>query len=272
MITVEDEFTVAAKEKAEGLKGILLNPHFWSLLKLQEDVLSVTSYESLHYQTDGVTLIGEIDREKEFARNVETMYRLEGKHFTDFLQNTKCTQTYTEMKNYLDDNTNNIPTCTTLQMFEMSRYRSYKGHCLSTVSAAYPPLSSYLNDYIKEILRLHVQYFTKEEPILKLFNILDVSKWKQQMPLNQNKHMETLGQILAVRNARQIRNDWESFREELMLSSVWCADKDSLKSNPAGFWTYILNSNKFEKLTKPIGELIQHVLSIAIGSASAERM
>ena len=92
------------------------------------------------------------------------------------------------------------------------------------------------------------------------------------MPLNQNKDLETLGKILSVKKANEIRNDWLEFREELMQSSLWCADKDSLKANPAGFWTYVLNSNKFIKLTKPIGDLIQHVLSIAIGSASAERV
>ena len=186
MIANAEEFTAKAKEKAQGLKDILLNPHFWTLMKLQEDLLSLTSFESLHYQTDGVTLIGEIDREKEFASNVRTMYRLEGKHFTEFLQNTKCTQSYAEMNNYLDDNTYNIPSCATLQMFEMSRYRSYKGHCLSTMSAAYPPLSSYYTAYIRKILVYHKKHFTKEEGTLKLFNILDVSKWKVQMPLNEN--------------------------------------------------------------------------------------
>ena len=92
------------------------------------------------------------------------------------------------------------------------------------------------------------------------------------MPINENKQLETLGQILAVRNSHKIRNDWKGFREQLMESGVWCGDKDSLKNDPASFWTYVLNSNKYEKLTKPIGDLIQHVLSIAIGSASAERV
>ena len=118
MIIVGEEFTVAAKDKADGLRDILLNPHFWSLLKLLEDILSLISFESLHYQTDGVTLIGEIDREKDFARNVEKMYRLEGTHFTEFLKNTKCTQSSSEMRSYLDNNDYPIGSCTTLFQFE----------------------------------------------------------------------------------------------------------------------------------------------------------
>ena len=53
-----DDFSEKAREAASELRQTLLDPHFVSLLKMQEDVLSMGSYESLYFQKEGQSPIG----------------------------------------------------------------------------------------------------------------------------------------------------------------------------------------------------------------------
>ena len=51
-------FSEKAQENAKELRDTLLDPGFVSLMKIQEEVLSLASFESLHYQQEGQSPIG----------------------------------------------------------------------------------------------------------------------------------------------------------------------------------------------------------------------
>ena len=268
----DDDFSEKAREQADELRNTLLDPNFVSLMKIQEDVLSLASYESLHYQKEGQSPIGEYARQLEFAKHLEELQKRRGPFFTKFLKKeVRCTEDKDLVDAYIySGGTSLLPFCNTLQRFEGSTYVVYKVKLLNRFTSSYDKLSTYLKKYTDELKSVHQQYFLKEKETMELFDILDISRWPSRMPIQETANLEKLAYKLKLiphmNYFQHFRTIWPEFRQQVF--EHLCENKDLLTKRPEEFWSYVLNSKQFS-VPQEIRSLIEFVIIIPSGSADA---
>ena len=77
------------------------------------------------------------------------------------------------MENYLQNLNSSLPKCNDVGTYESSTYKFYKGHRLVTrVTSDFKPLTSFLNEYVDELLDKHNQYFLDDADFIRNFDQL----------------------------------------------------------------------------------------------------
>ena len=113
---------------------------------MRNNLILVIVFEetSLYFQKQYTTLIGQVDRENMLKSSIKKLAELKGKRLVQFLEEAIC---------YVSDLATGTP-CMTLERFEESNVQ-YKGTLVSSKDvASYPVLSSYVNGYVNEILKV----------------------------------------------------------------------------------------------------------------------
>ena len=271
-ITEESDFSDETKEKADELLEILDDPHFNALLHFQTDVLSIATSQSLHYQEEAGTHIGEYEIQLQLTKSFEKLKELKGTHFKQFLLEAKCTDDEEAMENYVSSGgETDIPSCKTLQRFESCQYKVYRFKPLKSSSTKYQPLSSYFKGYIDKLLEFQHQYFTHESDRMKLFDTLAPFKWRKRMPTGEEESIYKLGLMFKIPNARKLRTLWPIFRKEITDSELFCISKTDANSKPQLFWANILNCETLD-IPFEIRMLLEHILVVPIGSGDAGKI
>ena len=150
-LTTDPDFGEKVHDKATNLYENLLDRHFLILLILQMDILSLASHQSLHYQKDNNSPIGELRNQMDFGKKLQVLKAKQGTHLVEFLKNAQCSQSKNDINRYIDtkgQHTRNIRSCSTIRDYERARYVSYKFKLLSTDNSDYDPLSTYHTSYI----------------------------------------------------------------------------------------------------------------------------
>ena len=265
-----EDFTEKARLQAAELRDNLLDRNFVSLMKIQEDVLSLASYESLHYQKEGQSPIGEYARQVQFGKNIEELQKRKGPFFSKFLtKEVRCTESAAAFQEYMDtDGSSPLPFCNTLQRFEGSTYVVYKMKQLTIAdSINYHKLTTYLKAYIDSIKSNYESYFLQERDTMQLFDIFAVAVWPKRMPSTEPMRVEQLAFRLGIVNGiSTIAQDWPSFRTQ--VADYICENEDILLKKPEEFWLSVMNS-KHIIVPQHIRELIEFVVIIPSGSADA---
>ena len=268
--TDEDTFSNEAREKAEELQGTLEDPNFCSLLHFQIDVLSLATAQSLHYQKESGTHIGEFQRQTQLRKDLESLKQGKGVHFKQFLQDTKCSDDEAAVEAFIESPDEiDLPSCKTLAAYEASIFKVYKAKLLH--ASSYTPLSTYLTSYVDKLLELQQSYFTNELDRMKLFDVFDPSKWRKRMPIGEQGLIQKLGSYFRIPNLGRLKSAWPIFRKAVTDSSLFCDNKDEIKSHPELFWAHVLNSATFD-LTYEIRSLIEKILIVPVGSADAGKI
>ena len=74
-------------------------------------------------------------------------------HLKKFLLDVKCARNQVEFDNF--ETLNEVPSCSTIQNYESSNLKVYLGQMLLRPSESkFAPMSSYLNSYVDEMLRM----------------------------------------------------------------------------------------------------------------------
>ena len=83
-----------------------------------------------------------------------------------------------------------LTSCQNIATYEASSIKIYKGQSLGFYNnpSHFAPLSSYLDSYVTELLRLHSKYFLQKAKFLKLFDELDPRLWKSGVQPDENNH------------------------------------------------------------------------------------
>ena len=263
----ESEFSDVAKEKADNLREVLLDENFLALMFIHMDILSQVAIQSLAYQKRGSTFINEYDREQVFINGLKVLQKKKGSHLTEFLKEARCTDSEAEMDDYLDSfGAHELPSCKTLDIYENSLHKAYKGHKLSPRDSEYAKVSSFLKLYIDEVINLHEEYFTKHSPIMTLFRTFAPKHWKKRMPRDEPKKVLELAKLLGVSSTVfNIQDEWTKFRNDVVESQYFCGSSNDLVTKPEEFWTKILNAKSIY-VPRIIRKLLERILVIPLGS------
>ena len=197
-ISLDESYKSEQQEKAEELRGHLIDPNFLILMKAQIDVLSIGATQSLYYQTRGTSQIQELERQNMFRNNLNELKLMKGSNLKGFLKECKCTDDEDHLEQYLDGNVDIIPSCGDLDTYEMSNYRVYNGIVLTDQASEFSILSSYWPDYVRTLLNNQEKFFLKNKVTLELFDIFSVHKWSKRMPTTEPRNVANLGRILQV--------------------------------------------------------------------------
>ena len=270
-LSMDTSFTPKAREEAERLEQILTDQNFLALLMFEKDVLSLVAAQSLKYQKSGGTHIGEYQKQASFRKSLKLLKGKKGTKLYHFLQECRCTSDKNEMSQYIESKgTQDIPRCKNLQTYETKPFKAYKLKELATMTHYYGKISSYIKEYVDELLRLHDKYFMEESVVMLLFEIFAPLGWKKKMPTNQAMDVQKLGKILGIENYQELSVEWPKFRNGVINTTLFCANLNNIKKNPEEFWASLLNSNII-RVPDVIQKLIQHILVIPTGSSDAER-
>ena len=118
------EFSKKTKDKAKEIEQSITEDHFISTMNFQLDVLSLVSRQSLFYQKSAKSTIGDYKRQIYFSKNLDKLKEQKTYHFSEFLQDSKCTENLMDLNRHIQSNgTYELPSCETLEKFEKSKYR-----------------------------------------------------------------------------------------------------------------------------------------------------
>ena len=105
--------------KAENLQSNVTDENFVILTALHIDVLSLMASQSLIYQKEGSTIIGEYERQQFFAKNLLKLKSGETEGLKKFLDEVKCAHTGKQLQAYLTSNCKKtVKSCSTISNFE----------------------------------------------------------------------------------------------------------------------------------------------------------
>ena len=265
------EWAPTQAEKANKLSEELTDENFMVLLYFQLDVLGLLATQSLVMQKTASTHIGGYNRQQVLLKKIKDLPKLQSKMLVEFLTEAKCAKNARELKTHLDSfqtkNVIDIESCGTLEKYENSQFKSFKGIRLWTrPNSPFEPLSSYLESYVQRLEAYHDKYMLKD-PNLIYFDEFDQRLWKNVEP-NDGESIVKLGEIFNIDNYQSLDTVWIGFKKDLMDSIFYKLHKND---NPNVFWPAFLQSAQF-RIDGYLEKLIKIVLAIPPSSADAERM
>ena len=260
----------AIKEKAEAIRDDLDDENFLILLHLQIDVLSHMALQSLYYQKSAATVIGEYRKQRLFTEKLKHLKTGKSEYLSKFLNEVKCTNDEDELQKYLDpndDTVTDIASCGTIENYENSNYKAYKGHKLYLYDSQFERLSTYLERYVDKLVQNHEKYMFQKEELMEEFDEMNHRNWVQ-VSQNDGQPIINLGKYFKIKEYQRLGQSWLQLKEALLNSNFFCTHKSD---NPRTFWSLVLQNQEFV-IPNNLKRLIQTVLVIATNSADAERL
>ena len=193
----------------------------------------------------------------------------QGKTLQAFIKETQC---------YSEDLTSHAP-CASLEAFEETEIVEYKGTPIYGNNPDYPNLSSFMVQYIDEILKQVETFFptkfaqntNRAKLDMSIFQPLYQRIWPTK---DEDKKTFSPGSIKQLAtalnlnyNAKLQKEYDELVRKILLDKSLFCSDK---KSDPLIFWITVLKSYKND-ISEDLQHLIMSANILPMSSADSER-
>ena len=269
------EFDKSQREKASQIHGNVTDEYFMTSVVFHMDALSLLSTYSLHYQTSGKSVIGDYATQNKFRQDAEILRTGHSHNVQTFLNQAKCTDKAGELGQYLDSDCKNdtIESCKTLEKYESSQFKAFK--CIRLYGGGFrpkspfKPLSSYISNFVDEMLKEHKRIFMDNDPLHKHFDALDHNNWMDMNRILQDRESITeIGQFFQIPNFKSLGIIWSSFKRKVMESSFWCHHKGD---NVEDFWQSLLQDATIE-IPDNLRKLVKICLVLGVSSADAERI
>ena len=262
-----NEFSPQQVAKATAVYRELTDENFLILLNFQKDVLMNVASQSLIYQKSGASVIGEHNRQRIFSEKLDQLRHKNSETLTKFLQEAKCAPSGKALTRHLKSKgKTNLPSCGTVEKYERSNFKAYKGHRISVKMNPYESLSTYLDSYVDRLVQNHEKYMFKNEELMEQFDALDQRQWKQVDP-SDGDAIVALGNHFGIPNPRELGPLWIDLKTRLMQSKFYCTN---VLDKPRDFWSRVLQQKDFA-MHPNLRRLVQAIQVLATNSADAER-
>ena len=95
-----------------------------------------------------------------------------------------------------------LTSCQNIETYEASPLKVYKGQSIDLYNdpSHFAPLSTYLESYVTHLLKLHRDYFLKDEDFLQLFDELDARLWTLKQPDANNHPIVKIATFFKINN------------------------------------------------------------------------
>ena len=258
------EWSKNARQKAQQLRDDLNDENFLILLNFQIDVLSHMALQSLFYQKSAASVIGEFKKQKLFTERLKELAKGKSDNLARFLHEVKCTNNANKMKQYLKSKKDSlVESCDTIEKYEASTYKAYKGHRLYIRNSEFETLSSYLEGYVSKLVDLHEKYMFKNSALMEQFDEMDHRDWIEADQMD-GEPIIALGKYFRIDDYKSLGEAWVELKQHILNSNFFCSHKSD---NPKTFWSLILQDNSI--LMPPnLRRLIQTVLVLATNSGT----
>ena len=261
------EFSPQQVAKATAVYRELTDENLLILLNFQRDVLLNVASQSLIYQKSGASVIGEHNRQRIFSEKLDQLRHKNSETLTKFLQEAKCAPSGKALTRHLKSKgKTNLPSCGTVEKYERSNFKAYKGHRISVKMNQYESLSTYLDSYVDRLVKNHEKYMFKNEELMEQFDSLDQRLWKETDP-SDGDPIIALGSHFSIDNPQELGPLWIELKTKLMQSSFFCTN---VLDKPRDFWSRVLQMKDIAIHPK-LRRLIQVIQVLATNSADAER-
>lgn len=220
------------------------------------DLMESFKYASEKFQSDGESLIsqGRIRRKLEETMNYVAFQV--GPHTKKFLLECQCQN-------------GTIPSqpCVDVETYENSDKVTFHGIELK-VNDNYEKLSSIQESYVTFLLDSLEEYFPQSQS--NLFSIFDQRDWTFFTDRNAVLvQMKAIANIWKKHDAETLTHEFLGFVAKIKENDdIWLTTKGSL---PHLFWANILDNYEFNDNQSMLMDLIKMIITIPMGSASAER-
>ena len=263
------EWKKPQRENALALYEQLNDADFLILLHLQMDVLLPLSTQSLLYQKTHSTVIGEFNRQKLLGQRLKWLGEGRSDNLVKFLNEAKCTDKASVINAYLDDPESSlIESCGTIEKYESSLFRAFRGHRLyDRPNSPFKPMSEYLASYVERLLSNHQKYMIDKQQLLENFDELDQRLWTEAK-MEDGKPLVALGEFFKIEDYEVIGILWFTMKYEIMTSMFYYEHKFD---NPQEFWSSLLLSKEI-RWNAPMKRLVEISLSLTTSNADAERV